>query len=413
MALYPTQNIGTLYGLIPPAGSSAFAGSMTTQPADLTIAVSYNTSALGIGLDAHLTTTLDIDTSGRVWFPSNMSGAVGVAYFDPVAFAFSPVFTAPGLVRPEQVAIDVDGTVWAADINSAVVAGFPQSNPGSPVVLSLPNTTSTALTVGDDNSVRVAILDASTNEPALAEVTGPNTDNTATTFSYAEIASTTIQGSQGFVGASLAGDTVGGSGGSATFLPSPATYDFYFFPNDTFQGVIFQDAKDAGQVVFTGRDFSSTRGGYNAADDGLCIYSQQNCFAMSNQAALRHPSAQAVDGAGSLWLSDTFSPDVQQVPLTNGSYLVGSLVNNTVISHDINNGNTLHNPGGIGIDVSGNVWTTNVSCNTTGCQPSSLVLTEIIGAGTPTLNPVSAQVVLNTSPGKEPSVVRAAPRAVR
>ncbi len=404
MALNPKQNVADLYALVPPSGSSAFTGSLSTQPNDWTLAVSYTAPSLGLGVDVNNIPTLDIDTSGRVWFANNVSGSAGVASFDPSTSSFSAPFTAPGLVRPEQVAIDINGTAWVNDAESAVIAGFPTANPSSPTVLTLPGTTSTALTVADDNSLRVAVVNTATATPALATVSSDDT-------TYAVIPNSTPQGSQGYIGASLAGDLVGGAAVSATDTLTPNVFDLYLGPNFSEQAVAFNGFADSGQVAFTGNDYVSVRGGFSASGDGICIFSAQNCFSMTDQAADRHPVGLAVDGSGALWLSDGYTQDVQQIARTNGSYLNGGQVPNQVYMHGTNNGGTLNSPVGIAVDSTGNVWVSNQGCYQSGCTPAPFVLTEIVGAGVPTVNPVSAQVVLNSSPGTEPSVVKSKSKA--
>ena len=398
MALYPAQNVANLYALQPPSGSSAFPNGLATQPNDWTLAVSYTAPTLGLGVNTRTDSTLDIDAIGRVWFPSNLPGAAGVAYFDPASASFSPLYTVPGLVRPEQVAIDIDGYVWESDLGSSVVAGFPATNPTSPVALSLPGTTSSAVTIFYDNTVRVGTIDNGTAEPALGQITGKN--------SYTPVPNTTIPGSNNFVGASLAGDPVGGVGIAGGYLPTPTTYDTYYSSqNNNITPVVYQPSQDAGQVVFTGNGFVNARGGYNNQGDGICIYNQQNCFSMANQSATRHPTGTAIDGAGSLWLADNFTADIQQIPLVAGSYLNGSnLAMNQVYTHDKNNGNTMQQPSGIGVDRTGNVWVSNYSCLGNNCTPGPFVLSEVIGAAAPTITPISLQVVIDNLAGTEPAL---------
>ena len=397
MSLNPTANVADLYSLVPPSGSSAFAGSLPSQPHDWSIAVNYVAPSLGLGVDPYTITTLDIDNSGRVWFPTNVPGTAGVANFDPSSSTFSAAFTAPGLVHPEQVAIDINSKVWVSDTESGFIAGFPAINPGSPTILSQPGSLiTTALTVLDDDSLRFALYDTGANVPSFAEVSADNT-------TYTAIPNTTPTGAQGYAGASLAGDLVGGAGASATDSFTPNLFDLYISPSSSEQFVAFQDFADAGQVVFTGNDFVSPRGGFNGPADGLCIYSTQNCSNMVDQSTNHHPTGIVVDGGGSLWMSDLYTADVQQVVRSGGSYTNSNgLVPNTVLSHDVNNGSTLVGPGGIAVDNTGNVWVSNQGCTTRACTPGAFVLTEIIGAGYPTLTPISAQVVLNTAPGIEP-----------
>lgn len=407
IALNPSANVAGLYSLVPPSGSSAFAGSLTRQPNDWTLAVNYITPTLGLGADTHTVTTLDIDTSGRVWFPSNLPGAAGVGYFDPGTSAFSAPLVAPGFVRPEQVAIDVNGYVWATDLESSNVAGYSTANPtASPTVLSIAGTTSSALSVLDDNTLRVALVN-SANQPALAEI-----DTTAETTggaTYTAIPNTSPAGSSGYIGASFAGDTVGGVGVSATDTAQGNMFDIYVDPNNNESSVFFDAGADSGQVAFNGDDFIVARGGFYNAADGICSFVERGCFSMVNQDFLRHPTGLAVDGNGNIWLADIFGSEVQEIPRINGNLLTASgQANNQVYPHGSADGNTLVQSGGIGIDATGNVWVSNISCYAVGCTPGPFVLSELLGAGVPTVNPVAAQVVLNTVPGVEPSARRAA-----
>ncbi len=393
MALYPQQNVPQLFNL---SGSGAFDGGLTVTPSDWTLAVSYTAPTFGLGLNTRTVSTLDIDNTGRVWFPTNVAGAVGIADFDPGTSSFSSVYTAPGMVRPEQVAIDLLGNAWVTDVGSPVVAGFPVNNPGAPTVLSLPNTTSTALTILNDDTVRVAIVSDDTQYPSLAQVTHGNTPP-----AYAPLANTTVSAA-GFFGASLAADTIGGSAVSANQGTNPGSFYLYLDPadNPTF---ITSQTNDSGQLVFTGTDYVSARAGYSVQGDGLCIYTQLNCYSMQNEQALRHPSGMAIDGAASLWLADELTPDVQQIQFTNGSYLDANTVpNNLVYPHGSNDGGTLQHPTGIGVDNTGNIWVSNIGCYGNGCTPGAFVLSEIIGAAAPTVTPVSSQLVI--SPGIPPAM---------
>ena len=393
MALYPQQNVPQLFNL---SGSGAFDGGLTAVPSDWTLAVSYTAPTFGLGLNTRTVSTLDIDSTGRVWFPTNAAGAVGIADFDPSTSSFSSVYTAPGMVRPEQVAIDLVGNAWVTDVSSPVVAGFPVGSPGTPTVLSLPGTTSTALTIMSDDTVRVAIVTDSTQYPSLAQVTHTNTP-----AAYAPVSNTTVS-APGYFGASLAADSVGGSGASGNEGTSPGSFYLYVDPANNFNFVTSQ-TNDSGQLVFTGTDYVSARAGYSVEGDGLCIFTQQNCYSMQNEQALRHPSGMAIDGAASLWLADELTPDVQQIQFTNGSYLDANTVpNNLVYPHGSDNGGTLQHPTGIGVDNTGNIWVSNIGCYGNGCTPAPFVLSEIIGAAAPTVTPVSSQLVV--SPGIPPAV---------
>ena len=394
LALNPRQNIQYIYALQPPSGAAAFTGGLTSSPADWSLSASYISPNFGLGVNTRTTSTIDIDLSGRVWFPSNAPGKAGVGYFDPSINGFSPLF--PGnLQHPQQVAIDIDNYVWANDNGSPNIAGYPPSSPTTPTVLSVPGSTSTSVTVAYDNTIRYGIVAAS-GLPALGKVTGKNT--------YAEIGGTEVPGGGGFIVASLAGDVIGGAGVSGQYLPNPTTYDGYFNPSNGFSGVVYQSAQDSGQIVFTGNNFVTTRGGYGPGNDGICIFSMQGCYGMADD-GVRHPSGMSIDGASALWLADNFLSTIEEITPVNGSYLNGNYqANNVTFLHDNNNGGTMPSPSGIAVDGAGNIWVSNAGCVGNGCTPGSFTLTEIIGLATPTITPVSRQVVINDLAGTEPQV---------
>ena len=135
LALQPTQNVAQIFAVTPQGNASAFPGGLTTAPADWTLSASYTAPTFGLGVNPRTVTTLDVDATGRVWFPSNRSTqGGGVGYFDPSTGTFSQLFTG-NVAHPQQVAIDRNNTAWVADSGSPNIAGFPAGNPSSPTLL--------------------------------------------------------------------------------------------------------------------------------------------------------------------------------------------------------------------------------------------------------------------------------------
>ncbi len=393
LAQLPTQNVAPLFALAPPGNAAAFPGGLTTAPADWTLSASFTSPSFGLAVNPRTVTTIDIDSNGRVWFPSNRGGAGGVGYFDPSSGTFSQLYTGR-LAHPQQLAIDRNNYVWVADSGSPNIAGFPAANPSAPTLLSLPGSTSTTVTIGSDNNPRYGII-APDGTLALAQVTGGST--------YSEIPSTEFPFSIGFFASSLGGNANGTFAMTGQSLYAPLSY---YLSYASLQGVAtntYQFAEDGGQVATNGTSFVAPGGGYAPGADGICVWSAQSCYLMANDTTVHHPSGLAVDGNGTLWLSDNATPTVEAVPLTGGSYLTaGGKANNTLLLHDTNNGGTLVNPAGIAVDRAGNVWVSNYGCNGIGCVPGSFTLSELIGAGAPTTTPVSKQLFRGAHAGIQP-----------
>lgn len=387
IAQYPSQNVARLYALQPQSGAAAFAGGLTAAPADWTLSASYTSPNFGLAVNPSTVSTIDIDTTGKVWFPSNLDRHFGAGYFDPAVGGFSPFFAAH-VRHPQQIAIDADGYVWENDSATNYVAGFPTADPTAPRQLTLNGVTSNSVTIGADNLPRVGIT-AKSGLPALGIVTAKSY--------FTEIANTEISGAASFIPTSLAADPNGGIAFGAQNTTRAATRDFYYDINDVRTSVL-NHAQDAGQLAtLTGADYVQARGGYGSAQDGICLYSAQACYGMTVKGQ-RHPSGIAVDGGGNLWLADNNTSTIENIPLTNGSYLTGAnLANNIIYTHDSANGGTLPAPAGIAVDGAGNVWVSNYGCYATGCTPTSFVLTQIISGGAPTVTPVSASLGITST----------------
>lgn len=386
----PLLNVKKIYALQPASGSAAFTGGLTAAPNDWTLSASYTSSAFGLSVNPSTVSTIDIDSTGRVWFPSNVSRSGGVGYFDPSSGTFSALYIAH-VVHPQQVAIDADGYVWENDTASAYVAGFPASDPGTPRQLQLAGATASAVshsvTVTPDNTIHFGII-ASDALPALAQVTNKTT--------YAELTKTEISGAGNFIPASIASDTSGNIAFAAQNINKAAAREYEYTSNAA-PTIQFNYSQDTGQLAYTGTDFAQPRGGYGKAQDGLCLYSAKTCYPLYNKAQ-RHPSGMAVDSAATIWMADNDVASVEAIPYTNGSYLTsGGIAFNNVYLHNGTNGNTLVNPAGIAVDGAGNVWVSNYGCYTANCTPGSFVLSELIGAGAPTATPVSASIVTSSA----------------
>ncbi len=144
-------------------------------------------ASVGQAVDTGTVSTLDIDASGRVWFPSNAAGQTGAAYFDPTSQSFNGPFNSTGLVHPQQVVIDANGYAWYNDSAAATVAGYLTSAPTTTQTVSLANTVSKSLTVGGDNRINVGITTTSSSAELLANISADRSSYTVApgiTFPY-------------------------------------------------------------------------------------------------------------------------------------------------------------------------------------------------------------------------------------
>jgi hypothetical protein len=385
MALNPSSNVTALYNLI--NSTPAFIPYLSAPPNDWTIGVSYTTPSLGLAVDTGTQGTLDIDASGKIWFPSNGATNAGAAYFDPVSQTFNGPFNSTGLVHPQQVAIDANGYAWYNDSATSTVAGYLVTAPMTTQAVSLPNTVSNALTVGGDNRINVGITNSSLYE--LANISADRSSYALTPgIAYS------------FPVTSMAGDRNDGDALSITSAGTTQMRSYYVTasPPSSTQFVVAND--DSGQVIYIGNDFLAVRSysGVGNANDGLCIFSG-SCH--NFRGGLQNTAkGMVIDGARNLWVAERAVGGVLQIPVNDPDASGGAVylnpngnnVPNNEFLHGTDNGGTATLPCGIGIDVTGNVWMTNAGCTTTGCTPGSFMLTEIIGAATPTITPISAQI---------------------
>jgi hypothetical protein len=402
MALFPNTDVTDLYNLIPT--TPAFPNYMTGAPNDWSIGVSYTTSALGLAVNTGTLSTLDIDSSGNIWFPSNASGHVGVAFFNPENQTFNGPYNTTTLTFPQQVAIDADSYVWVNDSGAAAVAGYLTTGPATTEMVSLPNTISNSLTVGGDNRINVGITAG-----AKFEMANVSTDRTG----YSVLSGVSFI----YPVQSIAGDISDGDAVTVTDPTTTTMRNYYVTSGGTLTDVVNAN-QDSGQVIYTGNDDISVRswtGSGTGANDGLCIYSTATCYNLKGGLEVG-TQGMAIDGGKQLWIAMSRNAGVIQVPVNSPSNANGAVYLNSTGAANIPVNELLHTGGqgagatgtavtpyGVGVDWSGNVWLTNAGCTVTNCAPGTFTLTEIIGAAYPTITPVSAQITSGNLVGTEPT----------
>jgi hypothetical protein len=395
MALYPAAHVKSLYNLIPPIGF-AFGGYLTSVPQDFSIGVSYTTSTASLAVPTDAVTTLDIDSIGNVWFPSNGPGQVGLMHFySQGSTGFLGPYNTTSMVNPTQVAIDNAGYAWLNDTASPAVSAYLTGNPATTDKFTgSPTQTFTALTINDDNSVILSSLVSGV--PSLTQI------NTARS-TFLPLPNSTLN----YPVVSLAGDAVGGDAVTTTNTSSGyGTTLYYYGPSSSNHAVtVGSDAGLAGQTIFEGTDFVALSTGQTSASDDLCVFSIQSCYPIYPQ--LQRPTNVVIDGVSSLWASAGTAAAILQIPQYSTYAPGGTSYLDTNYSparaeanelfHGSGNGGTMVNPAAIGVDFAGNVWVANAGCTTTGCTPSQFVLSEVVGAAAPTITPVAYQITQGTT----------------
>ena len=433
IALYPYQNVSQLYAL---AGSKPpFNADLATYPPDWTIAVSYTSSSLGLGVDTNTMSTIDVDTSNRVWFPSTASGNQGVAYFDQTSTSFSGPYNATSMVHPEQVAVDGNGYVWATDTQGHYVSRYKASLPTSGYgAIGIQNgntvvaTTSRALRVDAGGNVWVGLYDPTSSAYKLGYI-----DSGLTTYTESTVTLPT-----NYVPYSIAADNNAAATGnfvsnqsnllltmynSAATGSTAATQLDYLANTATAVTNRLNVFGRAGQALFTNNDLASIYAWDGSStsthlNDGMCFTGEPNsnsttakCYQYAHSKTTSfYAQGGAVDGLNNVWVADEGNGTVVEV-LANtltGAYSFSGTSSNPLITsktyyHNAANGGTLVNPEGVGVDNEGNVWISNAGCLGTGCTPGSFVLSEIIGTAAPTITPVAGQIQGGNFPGTEPN----------
>ena len=383
MALYPYQNVSALYQLASTA--PPFVG-LTSAPSDWTLGISYSSAGFGLGVGGDTSSTIDIDTSGRIWFPTNAANAHGLAYFDPVSVSFNGPY-ATGLVTPQYVAIDNQGNVFGDDLSTAQVAGVTVASPAGAVTTYAAAGPTGPVVAGFGTQSKTASQDSllftvgtGLYEELAGKVTSLATYNAAPTglLEYGPFSPPDV-------------DAAAGGNGSACTYETDASGVGVKVDATSAPGCVAGGISNAGQ----GTDSVMTASTLNQLCDFGSSSGGGSCFA--SPVPVSTPEGIAVDGDGTLWIANAGNASVSTLGYLRAhsnsiDYFQTSPV---AYVHDSNNGGTMAAPYGLAIDASGNVWVSNAGCVTMAvtCTLGSFVLSELVGAAAPTITPLAAQTV--------------------
>jgi hypothetical protein len=396
MALYPWYNVATVYGLGTP--TSPFTG-LGTTPNDWTVAISYAYPNMSVGVAGSATSltsmNLDIDKSGRIWFPSTQSGAVGVGYFDPSAISFNGPYNSSSspLVQPQFLAIDTVGYVWLTDLGGENVEGFNTASPSSsPTVFSLGANGSGAIGVG-------------TNEYLYTTVPHPTNLRYASINSSRTIAGVDSEPLSFPSGAGYVGTGFGWFQGEWQFSISGSNSYCYVSQTYNSPDPVRESANTPCYSGGAGTYHTSSSG---ADDTSIIAVTYNGQFGYQYSTPYYTPTLTmsgaegvSVDGNNQVWVANSGNSSITTYSFPYNVSPVTQVAQSATVPylHDATHGNTLTDPFAIGVDGSGNVWTISPGCVTTtstACTPSGMILTNLVGAASPTITPVGAQAVNNT-----------------
>jgi streptogramin lyase len=350
MAKHPGTSATT--GLYTLSSSTApFQPSMSTQPKDFTVAMTY--TAAGTLLSPY---GVAIDAAGNAWI-ANESGTTVSELSTTGSLLASP--TAIGLVGPQGIAVDPSGNVWVANtagnsvVRFTIAAGLVSGN--------------SSFTAGGITAPTAIAMDSAGN--AFVSNFNGNSVTKLTSAGAAASGSPFTAGGLITLPSSLALDSSGNvfvssSNGTAVKLTNAGAY-VSTLTDKALQGSLAIAVDPANRVFLSG----STTGSQIAG--ALSEFSIDGTPSPISPAAPGAATALGVAAdANSVWVIDTAG-------LAQMQYGVA-----TPVSPASGYG-SLNIPVAVALDASGNVWTTNSGSNT---------VSKFIGLATLVRTPLSANV---------------------
>lgn len=360
------------------SGLSPFAGGLTAQPNDWTIAINYTADISGSEAQFN---NLAIDASGNVWIANENS----VLEVSPGGVQINGTYGYynGGISFPISIAIDTTGNVWVANYTGGTVTEF--SKGGS--VLSGANGYTVgaypySVTIDASNHVWVAnsaLLSHSATLPySVSELNG----STGANINGSPFIDASIN-----VPESVAIDTLGNAwvadlGAYATEISNTGTITGYNNPGPEILIEPSYVAVDhAGNKWFPNNYGSNSYGYYFTELTGSGSGFIDNNFSAGIEPLFA--ATVSIDGSGNLFFNTVGSGSNPNYSTWIGEYNSAG-VSLTPASGYHDTGSICEDASGMAIDGSGNLW---VSCG----GPSSLM--EYVGVATPVVTPIVANLL--------------------
>ncbi len=359
----PGANISSLFAL--QTASSPFMPDLSAAPNDFTIAVIYT----GGGL--YSPEGVAIDGSGDIWVASSSLGG-SINEFKPngAPVSGSSGFTGGGLDAPYGILIDTTGNVWASNLDGNSLSEFNPAT-GNPV-------SSTGSSGAGHNEPEEITIDPSGH--IWAANFGGDSLSEFNSSNGSPVSPSAFTGGGLYAPLGLAVDT-------SAHLWIANTDGNVLSEFNTSNGQAVSADGYTGSLSYPFGVAVDGSGNVWVANEGVVSASSISEFGSSGTVSsnspitgggLNEPIGLAIDGAGNVWTAnlqgDTvseFSPAGAAIsPSTGYGFLTAGL----------------NDPFWIAIDGSGNVWVTNSSV-------IAKSLTEFVGAASPVVTPVVANLI--------------------
>ena len=366
IAHYPGSNVDALSGLV--TAQSPFGPAVPVEVNDFTLGLELG----GGGLNAP--SFIAIDGSGAAWIANNGASSVTELASTGAPVSTSTGYTGGGMDNVVGIAIDLSGNAWVA--NDLAVGGSViklSSVDGS--VLSGAGYTGGGLDVpyaiAIDGSGNVWVTNSAAN--SVTKLTSAGAGAALSPYTVGGLnqpQAIAIDGSGNAWVANAGTNTVTELTNSGTaFLLSP------------YSGSLNSPSGLA--IDGSGNAWISNAGGESVAELAKTGSPVTGSPFAGN---LNQPTGVAIDGSGNVWTANEFGGSVTELS-TSGAILSGA--NGYGF-----NGGSVALPVTVAIDGSGNVWIGNLSGS--GAAQATGSITELIGAATPVVTPLSVGVKNNT-----------------
>ncbi|MGA7156937.1 MAG: NHL repeat-containing protein [Acidobacteriaceae bacterium] len=333
-----------------PTGIVPFAPELTSAPKDFTAAITYtNLSAPG---------SIAIDASGDAFVPTNSTSGY-VTKLSPQGAVLAT--SASGGSGFDSIAVAPNGNAYVAASGSNAVYRFTSAlgavsgSPWTSPTLSAPTS------VIADSSSNVYVTDGGGNADIIRKFSSTGTLSASITNTCMNGVTQISLDASGYLWA----DSFANSSGCRLSNPS-GTATFSLGESMLEPENVAVDSNGNGWVALESQNYIAevTTGGSGA---------------ITNGGGLSSPTWVAIDGSNNIWVASNASP-----------YALSEFNNagTAITSCSGYQGGTLNTPSFLAIDASGDVWVPNKGSNS---------VTEIIGAATPVVTPLSAQ-----KPGARP-----------